>query len=581
MKILNGMSFLPMLVLAAALVQSSPAQVGVGPLKVLTAGSSAQFGPFAVAAWELATAGKAPAAHYTLKTSVCPGASCYVYLNDSRTVGTNAVPPEPANLWVAWSANGIWAYLSVDSTVGVRAFSAVPRAKAAFAALASLPVCPATCQTAGANTNYPYWPDGGLADTALPTAVYNALNGIPLTAANTDIRPEDALYATNRALNTLGYGTVADPRTGHTGQFLIGKPIISHYTSTAIANPVSFAIGGGADPMSGTTGPVEVTLPIGAAPIVFIANTLAGSTVAAASNITSANAGVLFSGGGSPACGEQLVTGATGAITPVLREPLSGTMNTTEFSVFRAGDPSGANSQENGITTNPAAQPCGTTFRYRAVGTGDEANNVIANANTLGYAFFSYEALKSGKTDRYLTLDGNDGISGTYTTGALPNCPIVNGAYSCPIANGKSFPLLRKGTYTAWSIYRMVTDSTNQTNAQALVTQAQLSVNANVPDFVPFVPVCGTAIGTTNDPGLDVYREHFLPSTISTIPDTISITPDDGSVGSTVTCKTVKGTYPALTLGGGVEAGGDVGGIIEGPFTANPPYPGPTESSPH
>jgi hypothetical protein len=127
----------------------------------------------------------------------------------------------------------------------------------------------------------------------------------------------------------------------------------------------------------------------------------------------------------------------------------------------------------------------------------------------------------------------------------------------------------------------MVTDSTHQANAQALVTQAQLSVNANVPDFVPFIPVCGTAVGTTNDPGLDVYREHFLPSTISTIPDSISITPNDGSLGTTVTCKTVKGTYPALTLGGGTEEGGDVGGLIEGPFTANPPHPGPTEGQPH
>jgi len=66
------------------------------------------------------------------------------------------------------------------------------------------------------------------------------------------------------------------------------------------------------------------------------------------------------------------------------------------------------------------------------------------------------------KTERYLTLDGNDGISGTYPTGGvLHTCAVVSGAYSCPIANGKSFPLLRKGTYTAWSIYRLVTDSTN------------------------------------------------------------------------------------------------------------------------
>jgi hypothetical protein len=565
MKILKGMSFLPVLVLSAALVQSSPAQT----LQVLTVGSSAQFGPFAVAAWQLARAGNVSAFHYTLKASApCPGTTCYAYINDSRKVGTNTVPLEPGNLWVVWSTNGIWAYLSVDSTVGVRALAAVPRAKLNLVAQASLPA-------AGA-TNFKYWPDGGANDTALTTTVYNALSNTTIMAANTDIRPEDALYATNRALNTLGYGSVADPRSGHSGQFLIGNPIKSHF-SGAIANPISFAIAGGADPMSGTVGPALITIPIGAAPIIFVASTAPGSTVASATNITSANAASLFSGLGN--CAASLVTGATGVIDPVLREPLSGTMNTTEFTVFRPGDPSGTSSQETGVsatTNNPLAKACGTGFRYRGVGTGDVINNVIATPNTLGYAFFSYEATASGKTDRYLELNSIDGISGTYSNGALPACPVVNGAFSCPIANGKSFPTLRNGTYPAWSIYRIITDSTNQTNVQKLVTQAQLSVNGNVPDFVPFTPVCGTAVGTTNDPGLAVWREHYLPSTISTIPDTVTITPNDGSKGATVTCKVVKGTYPSLTYGGGTEAGGDVGGLIQ----VNPASPA-TESSPH
>src|ERR1700760_2224265 len=106
MKILKGMSFLPVLVLSAALVQSSPAQT----LQVLTVGSSAQFGPFAVAAWELARAGNVTAFHYTLKASApCPGTTCYAWINDSRKVGANTIPPEPGNLWVVWSTNGIWA----------------------------------------------------------------------------------------------------------------------------------------------------------------------------------------------------------------------------------------------------------------------------------------------------------------------------------------------------------------------------------------------------------------------------------------------------------------------------------------
>lgn len=319
MKLLKVIPFTLALALSAVLAPSSSAQT----LQVLTAGSSAQFGPFAVAAYSLAQAGGAHAFHYTVKSGACPGASCWADVSDTRNA---SIAPEPGNLWVVWSTNGIWAYLSVDSTVGVRAFSAVPRAKLAMAALASLPL--------SATTNYTFWADA-TKDTAMTSTVYAALSGAAFTSANTDIRPEDALFATNRALNVLGYGNVADTRTGHTGQFLIGKAIVSFFTASAVANPVSFAIAGGADPFSGTAGPAEITIPVGAAPIVFVANTLAGSTVAAASNITSANAATLFSGTN---CAASLVTGATGAINPVLRESLSGTMNTTDYSVFLSAD---------------------------------------------------------------------------------------------------------------------------------------------------------------------------------------------------------------------------------------------------
>lgn len=258
----------------AALAPSAPAQT----LQVLTAGSSAQFGPFAVAAYALAESGGAKAYHYTVKSGVCPALSastCQAAVNDTRN---SSIIPENGNLWVVWSTNGIWAFLSVDSTVGVRAFSAYPRAKLYLAPLASLPV--------SKTSNYLYWADG-TDDTALTTTVYNALNGTQFTAANTDIRPEDALFATNRALNTLGYGSYKDPRSGHSGQYLIGKPIIDYFNNSDVAHPVSFAIAGGADPFGGGTGPTEITIPIGAAPIVFVANTLSGSTVANATNLTS------------------------------------------------------------------------------------------------------------------------------------------------------------------------------------------------------------------------------------------------------------------------------------------------------
>jgi len=569
------------LVAIAACASNASAQT----LKVLTAGSSAQFGPFAVAAYKLAKSGGAKAYHYTVKSGTCLSGSttCYASLADSRTVGSATINKEPGNLWVVWSSNGVWAYLSVDSTVGVRTFMAAPRATLALSPLASLPV--------SGTSNYLYWSDSSH-DTALTSTVYAALNGTTLTAANTDIRPEDALFATNRALNTLGYRSVADPRAGHSGQYLIGYGIQSKF-ATGIANPVSFAISGN-DPFSGDPVTPFVTIPVGAAPIIFLANNAGGSATSTATDITTANASALFSGTGG--CAGSLVTGvsASAALLPILREPLSGTMNTVEFSVF---DP-GGNSQETGINNgnlaapngniNPLQLPCGSGTRYRAIGTGDEVKDVETQTNAVGYAFFSFESTGANANGRYLTLNGVDPLYGAYSTGALPSCGSGAGYLSCPVAGGSSFPHLRDGSYPAWSIYRIVTDSAHQANAQALATEAETLVNSTIPDFVPFNPVCALVASGKNDPGLDVYREHFVPSTIATTPDSIAISPNDGPRNATnVACTTVRASLPHLTLGGqgssNTEKGGDVGGGIEGPFSKThlPTAPGPTQSSTH
>ena len=584
MKSFKGIVGALAIMACAASLPSASAQT----LKVLTAGSSAQFGPFAVAAYALAKNGGAKAYHYTVKSGNClsGSTSCYASIADSRKVGSSTIVNEPGNLWVVWSTNGIWAFLSVDSTVGVRAFQAAPRAELALAAQSSLPL--------SSTSNYLFWNDS-TPDTALTTTVYNALNDTKLTAANTDIRPEDALFATNRSLNTLGYGQVADPRSGHSGQYLIGYAIESKFGS-GTAHPVSFSIAG-TDPFSGDTPPAFLTIPVGAAPIVFLADTLSGAATATATNITTDNAASLFSGHGN--CVGSLVAGvsASAALYPILREPLSGTMNTTEYSVFVPG----GYSQETGINDghvappngniNPLMLPCGKGARYRAIGTGDEVKDVQTVSNAIGYSFFSYESTGGNAAYRYITLNGIDPIATTYPSGgALPTCNTAAGYLNCPVKGGTSFPHLRDGSYPAWSIYRMVTDSTNMTNAQALATEAQTLVDNTIPDFVPFNPVCSTTASGSNDPGLDVYREHYVPSTITTIPDTITITPNDGPRNTTnVTCTVVKASLPHLTLGGtdptgkNTEAGGDVGGGIEGPFSAThlPTVPGPTQTSTH
>jgi len=175
--------------LAAAAAVSIPAHAITYQIKVLTAGSSAQYGVFAEAAFRLAEA-DGSAQHYTVKSTQCASPGC-AFLDDSARNAN--IPNEPANLWVVWSnvTGNIWAYASVDSIVGTRSFLAVPRATLGLAA--SLPL--------SSTTNLAVWDDGSV-DTALPAGVLAAISGSALTAANTDIRPEDALYVSSSTENS-------------------------------------------------------------------------------------------------------------------------------------------------------------------------------------------------------------------------------------------------------------------------------------------------------------------------------------------------------------------------------------------
>jgi hypothetical protein len=563
MKLLSRKSIAMGALVAAAMVAPVAASAVTYNIQVEAAGSSAQFYVFAEAAYQQAKAfSGGTAKHYTAKNAG--------FVHDNRAAGVN---DEIGNLWVVWSQNStgttveIWTYLSVDSTVGVRAFESAPRASLSF---------PGTLPAPGNIVTT--WDDNS-ADVALDANVEAKLAGAKFTAAFTDIRPEDALYASNHLL--AGVGTCA------------GTPIKSAVTgSTATATPVKFALTGN-DPCSTSTATVPfVTIPVGAAPIVFLvnsSNTASGHLGnSAVTTISSANATKLFDGS---ECDASLFGGsATVPVTAWLREGLSGTMNTTEFSVFQ---PNG-HSQETGVTTNPLNQACtaGGGSRKRGIGTGEIISNVSGTtADQAGYFFFSYEAV-NGKTNlKYVKLDNVDPFTGTYTTGALPTC-LTSGAIKCTITPNTSFSTLRNGTYKAWSIYRAISDNTNAANLKSLVTKAQAvaGTGTGVPDFVPFSPVCGSS-ASNDEKGLDVYREHFSFSVShiqsvanNTVTSTVTSTPNDGPVQPNVTCTTggIR-SLPFRALGGYITANntntevmGDVGGAIQGPFSANPPVPGPT-----
>jgi hypothetical protein len=557
----------------AAVVPAANAQLNV---HFVGSGSSAQFTMAAIAtdqaAINLNTAnygGAETVQHWTIKNGVTVGDT-----RDSRIL------PELGNIALVWLQNGsgtvtdIWATVSVDSTVGVRTFS-LQQTNGSGGQLQ----INQTAGTAGGSLISPnnLWPDNN-ADVALTANALAAVNtsvsgGVHVNVGLTDIRPEDALFATTRALSALNTTTYAG--LGYVGPTkFIGAPINTDQGTGTVATPISFALSGKADPISHVTVPAYTTIPIGAAPIVFITNN--GGTFSISNLVSGVIPGTKSAGpysaeqffGGLVACDTHATAfggpgdGAGTPLTVFLREPLSGTMNTTEFSLFRSfGNPDG--SQETGIINptrspyNPLALPCPTHgIRERAIGTGEVVGKagsygLLNVPNSIGYIFYGFaNASKlTGSGFNYLTVDGVDPLALPGTVNQeLPNCT----GTTCPSTlwtGGLSYPHLRDGTYKAWSIYRWLVYNTD-TDAYGPTAVAQIAqdyVDQDIADFVPFLT-------STGSDGLSVYRSHFLPKGV------LGVVANNGNLTG------ANSLNNGDTLGGGPEAGGDVGGLIEGPF---------------
>ncbi len=609
------------------------------------AGSSAQFIMAAIAADQAAieaqaAEGTGSICHWSKKSAISSGTQTHgAYLTDNRdTLGR--IANEPGNIWAVWIENGacgsgtavsdLWLDVSVDSTVGVRCFSAVQQNGTQGCGVVDVDPANTASDAIISNNSTQFWPDGNL-DVSIDGIAVAAINAsLNVNVGLTDIRPEDALYATKRAIATLSTSTYAG--LGYVGPTKnIGAPI---YTDQGVlqgtgstgttANPTMFALAGKEDPFfTGTAHEVSnyTTYPIGAAPIVFILNNnaatsyptnlVSGVTPGVANPSADYLLAHLFDG--TTSCDTDSKAfggpgdGAGTALTLFLREPLSGTMNTTEFNLFRS-DGNSNDSQEVGVTNptrspyNPLQLGCtGRGTRSRAIGTGEVvgkagAYGLLDTPNSLGYIFTGWGNLaKFGSASfTYLTLDGVDPLFDSpaaasicvNSTSGIPNWQICGAneacasGYTCTAgvnvgqvvpkcatascstdlwgADG-SYPNLRNGSYKAWSLYRWIANPTDtDPYGPALVSQeAQNYVDSGVADFVPFsacAPGTGSAcLATSPTDGLSVYRSHFVPKGVT------GVTANNGSA-------TVAATNGANTLGGGTEAGGDVGGLVYGPF---------------
>jgi ABC-type phosphate transport system substrate-binding protein len=473
-------------------------------------------------------------------------APCVWSENTSSVVATDTSTgtslQDKGSAWVAWQKNGgtceqpgpnaaVFAYLQTDSVVGNRclfnANLATPQCSIAYPTTVPAPAG-LILGTAG--------------EVALPEVIANLLNAHKVNFAGTDIRPEDAEFAIDRALKPCGGAVVAGSQYQGLG-YTNGSTIASDF-SGSLFNVINFTL------------PTNFAVtPVGATPQVIVVNGNGDSTGFSQSGITNlSSAALAFFLDGTYSYADQALSSpsASGdAVTTILREPLSGTYNTMEYNVpntttqktsqdvGKTQPAAQKNCSGTAVKTNPLhiATPSGGA-RRRAIGTGQELAEVIANPNSLGYSFWStanfagFTAVAAPDA-KYLTIDGIDPLlssSATYT-GTVP----VTG--STDLAN-VDLHTTANGTYPIWSLLRLVNvGSTPLTAVNNLATSAQLFVSfgssTSRPDFI--VPS-----------SLTVVRSHFKTPVGLGEPAAVA----NGHVGLPASACTAP------------ESGGDVGGVV-------------------
>lgn len=530
----------------AALLPSAAFAQATSPY-ITIAGSSAMFNSMAFAAFEVNSLGYNLCGphHWTYKSS----GSNTVLIHDSRS---SSIVDEPGTIWVSWNdaeVNSgvnpkVCAFLSVDSTVGVRAALATT---SAGTPAASISIAAALVGAGGQNKV----PNTTIADEALPSAVYTTLNNAAITVAAADIRPEDAKFATTRALNAQGTGMTQTLLTqvkglGYANSSTpgIGFPVKSSQSS-GIANPVDFALFG-TDPISGGAAvSFYKTYQVGAGPVMVFVNTSnTASGHLGDSTLTNIDSPVLagFVDGTYSRTRDMFLTTGLGnfPVKSFIREPLSGTMNTFEFNIpnnFRLLTSQEKNvvnvTPASGSSDNPLAQ-AGTVSgsgRFRVIGTGEMVSTVIKSTNpdSLGYAFWGYgnfANVTSGSIARYLTVDGVDPLyanSASNPNGAGVFPQKTSGVY--PVL---SFPNIANGSYPAWTIFRLVATPAADSSVVSNFASIAQSDAATFSDFIPA-------------PSLQVFHSHFY---------TANVGPSNGHVFDAA-----DGVYYQ-------ETGGDVGGAV-------------------
>jgi len=492
--------------------------------------------------------------------------------SDSRPTTADV---QNGKVWVVWDKGtgadcqhptgnfNVYTYMSVDSVIGDRCYFATDSAGVSGCTAVYTPT-QAEGNTAGnlLGTGFSDSASGACSGAnspcIIPTTVTSFINSKRWFAAGTDIRPEDAKFATFRALqpctttifrSPFGGGLTTTTGLGYNVngvQAGVGEPIKSFY-SAPVFTVLDFNISGN-DPITGKAVPGYTVNPVGAQPIVVAVAPAGGTGIGAATDINTMTLSLFYNG--VLARATDLIgptTNPSSLMTVLVREPLSGTFNTFEYSVpnsneFHTSQEVGnCNSGTGAEGSNPMnlqsanGENTNVGVRRRVLGTGEMVSTLTgasAAENRMGYLFWSVGNVGTGNkftatNGKYLTVNGVDPLQNAYTDGVFPGIDVNH-----PIGN-VTFKNLNNGDYPIWSALRIVSQSPEPAGVATLISAAQ-TLNSTQHDFIPLA-------------NLTVWHSHFaLPQ----------VNVGAAALGTTLnTSGDLCGTANALT-----ELGGDAGG---------------------
>jgi hypothetical protein len=524
-----------------AIASVSNAQV-TGTLSFLGGGSSALFN-------ELGSASQQIPGISCMWTS---GKTANVEAQDARF---SPVINEQGNIWVAWGPGtgtcaapagsySVYSYEQLDSVVGDRCYFEVDSSGTP----GCVQIFTVTAGTAGAN-KIP-----GITDTTggIPQGVINTIANKHYFVAGTDVRPEDAKFAVNRMLTPcnqlmprqpfnqdsyytsgLGYQT-SNPNLGVQVQGFSG-------TLGGTFNVANFNIVGN-DPVD-TSSPVPgyVTTTVGAQPIVIAVAPVSDTTgIAAATDINGFTL-TLFYQGVTARATDLFGPTTANPVNVLVREPLSGTYNTFEFSIpngtqFHATQEFGNCNSSGAVFQNPldlqSANAQVSAFRERVIGTGNMVSVLqTATTDTMGYFFWSAGNAAGLTNAKYLTVNGIDPLQSSYSNGVFPG----SGGTGDPGLGVVNFAHLNAGDYPIWSALRLVSVSPLPAGVSNMITALNV-INPTQHDY----------IAPSN---LQVWHSHFYINGIGL-----------GTQESNGTTISTAGDLCNPASGGVAEIGGDAGG---------------------